>query len=215
MIDFSIDIVWPGKVQTLAGLFDSIEPAGTGTVVTLSAKGVALAEKIAATRCANAAKHDRKLKYGFKQDGHREGAFSELAVALATDLPLTVVPTDLGRCKSVAPDIGANIQVRGGKPYKNRYLLVHPDDLDAAPFVLATAEPPSPVVTIHGWMRGAEAKLRGAWTNFGTAHDKCHAIHSNSLHELCELPGGNWIWLHALPSFPKPALGSKDLFSMF
>jgi hypothetical protein len=184
-------------------------PLNLGTEVTLDEVGVKLATKAAAYRNHNAARYGRQLKYGFKQDGHAVGAFSELAVIALTGIPKwIVVPPDLGKGKCKSADVGNSLQVRG-TPHEHGHLLVHPDDEDS-PFVLATANPPSPRVLVYGWLMGSEAKAVGKWTNFGTQHDQCYAAHQSQLHDLCELPEDNMAWLRSLPRGYADAIKDRE-----
>jgi hypothetical protein len=174
-----------------------------GVSVMFDTKGWALVEKAAHRRTANASKLNAKgkrrmkCKHGFAQPSDMEGCAAELAVAVLTGLEdWWVIPPVLSK----APDVGRTLQVRGGFPYKDRFLLVHPEDDDASPFIQATWKPGSQSVDVLGWMYGAEAKRIGRWTNFGTDHAECYAVHQTQLHDLCELPEDNFAWLRSLPT---------------
>jgi hypothetical protein len=199
MIDlWEHEIVLPDRVAIVSGLVDSLEPRGVKVEVVLSARGLAAAEKIAADRNANAAKHRRKLKYGFTQDGDRVGAYGELAVALITVLLLLVVPADLGQRKSLAGDVG-NLQVRATTNVE-AWAPIYPDDPADAAYVAVTAQPPSPVIIVHGWVWGWEAKARPL-VNLGQGKAPFHPSYPRFHHPLIELMkvGGdsNHIWLYA------------------
>jgi hypothetical protein len=179
--------------RTFAAKF---RPLNLGCEVTLDVAGVKLAERAAELRIKNAAIRGCQLKYGFKEDGHLIGAYSEIAVVAVVGLSKwIVVPPNF---TTKIPDVGETLQVRG-TPHGRGHLLVHPDDQDNAPFILATANPPSPIVTVHGWLMGAEVKAFGEWTNFGTQHNQCYAASQLQLHDLCDLPEDAMAWLRSLP----------------
>lgn len=91
-------------------------------------------------------------KHGFTGDGwgiHIEGALGECALAKALNRYW-----EGGVNTFKAGDVGAlQVRTRSNPEYD---LLIRPDDPDRDIFVLVTGE--MPCYTIHGWIRGWEAK---------------------------------------------------------
>jgi hypothetical protein len=105
------------------------------------------------------------------------GALAEIAVAKALDrYPSRGCQPDW------AGDIG-DYQVRATE-LPNGCLIVHEDDRDTACFILVVGTPP--VLTIPGWILGADAKRPEWWRT----DVRCPAffVPQHALHPITELP---------------------------
>ena len=175
------------------------EPLNQGVKVTLDAKAQRLADVAAKQRIANAARNRRKLKYGFKEDGHVIGCYGELAVVALTGVEdWTTVPDDLGNGKCKAADVGRILQVRATSNVES-WIPIYPDDNADAPFIGVTANPPSLVCVVHGWVYGWEAKLRPL-KDLHLGRTSFHPSYPHQHHDLCDLPEDNFAWLRSLPT---------------
>jgi hypothetical protein len=96
-------------------------------------------------------------------------------------------------------DVGRITQVRGGSQYKDRYLPLQPGDPENVPYILATTEPPDTCVRVIGWAWGWEIKKYGDYRAFRAGRNPWHWLHTDKLHDLCELPEDNFAWLRSLP----------------
>jgi len=98
-------------------------------------------------------------RWGLDDDGYSRdvgGALAELAVAKYLGRYWTGLN---GRIKD---DDVLGLQVRWTAPHCNR-LVLHPDDADAAPFVLVTGV--APELTLRGWILGREGKQPEYWAD--------------------------------------------------
>src|ERR1051326_7634388 len=102
------EVLNKGKIvsKKFAAKLERVPP---GVRVTLDSRGCQLAEWAANRRIKVAAKKRCKLKYGFSVDGHKVGAFAELAVVALTGLRSWTID----RFDDKPPDVGNTIQVRG------------------------------------------------------------------------------------------------------
>lgn len=105
-------------------------------------------------------------KYGADGDNldyHFNGCLGEIALAKWRN---TFWSGSLGNYRAI--DVGDRWQVRAAGRMTDR-LILHPDDSDADPFVLAlTPHNTLPRVFLYGWIMGADGKLRQYWTDPGT-----------------------------------------------
>ena len=85
-----------------------------------------------------------------------------------------------------AADVGKLHQVRATDHAAGR-LLLHPDDDDAAPFVLARVN--NRKITLVGWMFAREGKLQDFWeAPKAHPHRPAFFVPNNLLHDMADMP---------------------------
>jgi hypothetical protein len=102
-----------------------------------------------------------KDAYGFEGDGakiHVDGAIGEQAVAFFLGEKWVPFSEDF---KELGGDVGRDRQVRATR-HERGGLVLHQEDADEKPFILATLEN-LPWVTLVGWLWGSEGKLLKYW----------------------------------------------------
>jgi hypothetical protein len=181
-----------GEVVARTAVF-KYRPLNFGVEVTFDKAAVGLAEWAANRRNVLAAANRRRLKYGFKQDGERVGCYAELAVVALTGLPWVAVLDKLNTRGRKDADVGETLQVRGTENAP-AWIKFYPDDPDDAPFIAVTARPPSPVVTIYGWMYGHEVRAAGQFVNLNQGCDSFYKGLPEQQHDLCLLPEDCLAW---------------------
>jgi hypothetical protein len=124
----------------------------------------------------------RPDNHGFHGDGwgvHIEGACGEMAVAKAVNVYWDGSVNSFRR-----PDLpGIQVKTRSEDFYD---LIVRPCDDDDAAFVLVSGKSPS--FTIHGWIRGAEAKQEAFLQTHG-GRPPAYFVPKDRLRPIGELHG--------------------------
>lgn len=151
------------------------------TTVTLTQFELWLAATVGMRRQVEALRKGLPEQHGHTGSGwneHIEGACGELVVAKALDRYWNGSVNTF----RAGGDVGAiQVRTRSRAEYE---LIVRPNDDDAAVFVLVTGA--APRYTIHGWIRGADAK-RPAWRRAYGGRPPAFFVPHASLHALNHL----------------------------
>lgn len=106
-----------------------------------------------------------------------QGAIAEMAFARMTRK--NWVPAIDGHLTELEGDVGW-YQIRS--TYRtDGHLIVHPNDVDVAPYVFAVVKEPR--VKFVGWLLGSEAKVVGEWRK----KDECW-VRQDQLKDMADLP---------------------------
>lgn len=126
----------------------------------------------------------RQPRYGAPPDEgsyeiHLFGCFGEMAVAKHFNL---FWAGSIGNFK--ATDVGGRVQARAGRR-SHHSLLLHPDDADHQPFVLALTHD-LPSVTLYGWTFGRDGKQPQFWRD-PVGDRPAFFVPQSALHPMHEL----------------------------
>lgn len=131
--------------------------------VRLSLAEIQLAYFVAGQRQVYNLKHNAKQRFGGPEGlenaaHHLTGARAEMAVAKAFNL---YWPGELGDYR--AADVGNRVEVRSVHK-RTHSLIIHPDDKDDLPYVLADVSGITEIVLL-GWIKAGEAKIDRYWSD--------------------------------------------------
>lgn len=156
------------------------------TLVTLGPQELYFAAQHATMRRLNNLKAARAPRHGIA-DAHAwaadiDGAFGELA--LAKWLGVYWVP---GVARPEYSGDVARYEVRATR-HATGCLLLHPDDHDDRPYVLALIA--EPTVTLAGWVMGQQGKSPAHWTSSTDTRfrEPCFAVPQSALRPMSEMP---------------------------
>ena len=151
-------------------------------VFQLSGSELHLATMVGVQRALDAIRNGRKQRYG-RDPGP---AFDENIFAAAGEMALAkhfIMFWNGAFGNFEAADVGWQYQVRATE-YLNGHLLLHPDDKDDQPFVLAIAQ--LPVITLAGWVWGRDGKLDNYWAE-PRPHRPCYCVPQSALTDVDQL----------------------------
>lgn len=154
-------------------------------IITLSWAEMQIAYMIAGQRRIMNMKKKLPGKYGAPEtEGSEEldlvAARGEMAVAKALNLYWTGTVGDYG-----AVDVGGLVEVRSRT--KNWHsLILHPDDKDELPFVLADVSNP-PQVRLAGWVYAKDGKQEKFWSDPSGKNRPAYFIEQKHLRSMDEL----------------------------
>jgi hypothetical protein len=148
--------------------------------IRLTAGQMCMASHISCLRRVSNIYQQRPHRYG--QTSHNwTGDVHGLCAEVATSSYLNLHwAGTLGDMK--ARDVGGLIEVRSCDP--GRRLILHPEDADEAPFVLAWID--LPTIKLCGWLLGSEAKQQEFWDDPGTGRP-AYFVPAGKLHSMTML----------------------------
>lgn len=132
-------------------------------------------------------------KYGAQDDPERQanrlqrnedGFGAEEAVALWLGVKRSQHGIVLGGFEA---DLTNLVEVRTTRHFHGR-LIVHPEEADDSPFVLAVGQ--LPTFSIVGWMMGADAKSPLYWDNSPRVRHPAYFVPQADLRQMADLKGG-------------------------
>lgn len=154
-------------------------------IVTLTWSEMMQAHYVAGQRIAMNIKNGAQQRFGADNGRdsdalHLTACRGELAVAKALNLFWS---GSLGDYQAV--DVGGLVEVRAvnSKPGRRLSLIVHDDDKDDRPYVLADTGH-APAIDLRGWMLARDAKRREWWADPSGKNRPAYFVPIDALHPL-------------------------------